>query len=830
MFAATGLAPAVILLGSGWLVAAIDSPSTCQAQVAAATLTPGQLSVSNNTPTRGVGSFCEDTITIKSDGKTPGVVIIDHGVNVGGLPTFQVVSHSGDTSIFEITYSETRTLLDNYMGDGPLTLAASLDTYRVNRYNITNDTTFTNRLIQGGERYQKLNLSTAGELFLKNVGIISMTSTTPIDRLPGSFKCSDDRLNQIWQTGARTVQLMEIPAQTIPDFYLVSDQGLFAENQSPQPYSSDTSPSLMEYQLDFSVMPTKGGFGYTVLSSTLGSGIYIFVNLANSSISAHVGSTERDSPALASATLSPNFAFDEWHKVSTFVNMTQIEVNIDGQPLMNITQTSAFAGSFGLGASLGQAAYFQNVTLQSLQGHPIYSASLTQSSVLKDFLSGTNPDSISVEGARRDRISYAGDLDIAVGPMFASTNGIEFINGTLNLLAASQLLPGFFVPNAKIQQSPRTSIIQSNQTGLIGYSFNLLTAMAEFHLMTGDEDFAKRWAPTIVRMLDWSNTQLDSSGLFNVSTIFGGDWNYYDPSQSGAVAKFNAVYAFALQQTLPLLNAANVTTKTYADQLVALKSAINENLWNSTLKAYQLSDSVQDTFAQDANAFAVLANVPQGNITSSTILSTMSKELFLPAGSLAFSNASAAHGFQQLISPYSSGYHLRAAFAAKDEDSVKHLLFTLWGSMADTSNANYTGCFWETLTATGEPGLGAATSLCHAWSSAPTGELSRNVLGIQAVTPGFAQWEVSPQTLGLSWANGTHPTPHGDLAVSWTVSAEGKFRLNVTSPSGTNGTVNIPVLSGGRNVNATWLLNGEVVHGSRFSVNGGEVFKLIQTC
>lgn len=209
------------------------------------------------------------------------------------------------------------------------------------------------------------------------------------------------------------MQLMEIPAQTIPDFYLVSDQGLFAENQSPQPYSSDTSPSLMEYQLDFSVMPTKGGFGYTVLSSTLGSGIYIFVNLANSSISAHVGSTERDSPALASATLSPNFAFDEWHKVSTFVNMTQIEVNIDGQPLMNITQTSAFAGSFGLGASLGQAAYFQNVTLQSLQGHPIYSASLTQSSVLKDFLSGTNPDSISVEGARRDRISYAGKTSIS---------------------------------------------------------------------------------------------------------------------------------------------------------------------------------------------------------------------------------------------------------------------------------------------------------------------------------------------------------------------------------------------------------------------------------
>ncbi|KAF7954324.1 hypothetical protein EAE96_005451 [Botrytis aclada] len=829
MFAATGLVQAIMLLGSGWPVAAIEPSSTCQAQIAAATLTPRQLGVRNNTPTRGAGSFCEGRITIQSDGKTPGIVIIDHGMNVGGLPTFQVVSHSGNTSIFEMTYSESRTLLDDYMGDGPLTLAASLDTYRVNRYNITEDTAFTNRLIQGGERYQKLNLSTAGELVLENVGIISMTSTTPIDQLPGSFKCSDDRLNQIWQTGARTLQLTGIPAETIPDYYLVSDQGLFAENQSPQPYSNDTTSLLMQYQLDFSVMPTKGGFGYTVLGDTLGSGIYMSVNLANSSISAHVGSTERDSPALASATLDQNFAFDEWYKVSTFVNMTQIEVSIDGRSLMNFTQTSAFAGSFGLGASFGQSAYFQNVTLQSLQGELIYTASLTQSSVLKDFLSGTNPESVSVDGARRDRISYAGDVDITVGPMFASINGIDFINGTLNLLGASQLLPGFFVPTVKIQQSPRTSIIPFNQTGLIGYSFNLLTAMAEFYLMTGDVNFAKRWAPTIVRMLDWSDTQLDSSGLFNVSTTLGGGWDYYDPAQSGAVAKFNTVYAFALQQVLPLLNAANVTTKTYADRLAALKSAINERLWNPTLNAYQLSDSVQDTLAQDANAFAILANVPQGNITPSTILSTMSKELFLPAGALAFSNGSLARGFKQTISPYSSGYHLRAAFAANDEESVKHLLYTIWGSMANASNANYTGCFWETLTATGEPGLGASTSLCHAWSSAPTSELSRNVLGIQTVTPGFAQWKVAPQTLGLGWANGTHPTPHGDLAVSWAVGAEGKFNMNVTSPSGTNGTVNIPMLSGGQNANTTWVLSGKVVHGLSFFVNGGEVFKLSQT-
>ena len=96
--------------------------------------------------------------------------------------------------------------------DGPVGLAAAMDTYRVNRYNITQPTNHTNRLIQGGFRYQKLALHTPGELVLADVGVKPTTSTTPLSSLPGSFECSDEALTLIWQTGARTIQLNEIPA------------------------------------------------------------------------------------------------------------------------------------------------------------------------------------------------------------------------------------------------------------------------------------------------------------------------------------------------------------------------------------------------------------------------------------------------------------------------------------------------------------------------------------------------------------------------------------------------------------------------------------------
>lgn len=54
------------------------------------------------------------TFTIKRSKSTPGVVVLDYGINVEGFPTFQVLSAIGDTSGLEITYSESREVLDNH--------------------------------------------------------------------------------------------------------------------------------------------------------------------------------------------------------------------------------------------------------------------------------------------------------------------------------------------------------------------------------------------------------------------------------------------------------------------------------------------------------------------------------------------------------------------------------------------------------------------------------------------------------------------------------------------------------------------------------------------
>ena len=681
-----------------------------------------------------------------------------------------------------------------WQSDGPLPLAAAMDTYRVNRYNISAPGTVTNRLVQGGFRYQKLNLTSQGSLSLRNIGVQPTVDDTPVDELPGAFNSSDETLNRIWHTGARTLKLTEIPKDTVPDYYVVSPEGTIAESQAPQVLSSAAAAQLLTYDMAFNVKPLVGGFGFLVLSDTLNVGIYISCDLADNTISAYHGSTTFD-PLIKTTGLPANITLssETWYSVRAHVGTSGISVTIDGTKVTDFTQQLSFYGSLGLGASFGHKAMFRDLNVSTPEGQTIYSHTLTNSTFLPDFLSGTNSLDNIVDGSRRDRIAYTGDLDIAGGAALASTHGLKYILGSLDLLGSYQATPGFFIPTAKIQQEPLEKPLDVNITGLIGYSFNFLNAVASIFLHTGDLAFAERWAPHVKSMLDWAHSQTLENGLFNISQIsFGGDWNYYDPPQAGIVTKFNVLYAYALQECRQLLGDAGLNTAVYQERLEDLRRAIDENLWNDNLGAYHLSDGITDGFAQDANAIAILAGVNLDPTHSTERILSSLEKLVTPHGPLAFSPEVIAKGFKSYISPFASSYHLRAALASNASESARKLLTTLWEPMSNMTNANYTGTFWETLNQDGQPALGLTTSLCHGWAAGPTAELSKYVLGATPLVPGWKEFKVAPQTLGLRSAAGRVPTPHGAIEIDWRFGDDDLLTLSVEAPAHSNGTVFLP--------------------------------------
>lgn len=56
-------------------------------------------------------------------------------------------------------------------------------------------------------------------------------------------------------------------------------------------------------------------------------------------------------------------------------------------------------------------------------------------------------------------------------------------------------------------------------------------------------------------------------------------------------------------------------------------------------------------------------------------------------------------------------------------------------------------------------------SFCHGWASGPTPWMSRYVLGVRPLEPGFAKVSINPSLGSLEWAEGSFPTPRGVLRV-----------------------------------------------------------------
>jgi hypothetical protein len=60
-----------------------------------------------------------------------------------------------------------------------------------------------------------------------------------------------------------------------------------------------------------------------------------------------------------------------------------------------------------------------------------------------------------------------------------------------------------------------------------------------------------------------------------------------------------------------------------------------------------------------------------------------------------------------------------------------------------------------------------AGSVCHAFATTPVDFCQRIILGITPMTAGFGEFRFKPVALGLVYARGDVPTPHGTIHVEW---------------------------------------------------------------
>jgi hypothetical protein len=144
---------------------------------------------------------------------------------------------------------------------------------------------------------------------------------------------------------------------------------------------------------------------------------------------------------------------------------------------------------------------------------------------------------------------------------------------------------------------------------------------------------------------------------------------------------------------------------------------------------------------------------------------------------------------------------VEARFSVYDDVNALDLVRRTWGSMLARDPSS---TFWEFATQDGGVHDGSI-SLAHGWSTGALPALSRWILGVRPVRPGYSEYVIAPHPADLDWACGAVPTPSGAIRAAWQQDGGG-FTLWLDAPLGTSGRFVVPGEAPGQ-----VLLDGEPV-------------------
>ncbi|KAJ7033596.1 Six-hairpin glycosidase [Mycena alexandri] len=423
---------------------------------------------------------------------------------------------------------------------------------------------------------------------------------------------------------------------------------------------------------------------------------------------------------------------------------------------------------------------------------------------------------IIVDGAKRDRAVWPGDMGIAVPTQFVSTNDLLPTRNALSTM--------FSAIDPKTGALPESGPPLS-QLGSDTYHMWSMIGTHNYYLYSGDIAWLQGLWSNYTKAVAFLEAKVDPTvGLMNVTGLR--DWARL--GGGGFNAEGNAILYRALLTSASLATAMNLTdlAAAWTRNATTLKANFNNAFWVEELGMYR--DNVTTTLCpQDANSFAVLFNITDSPEQAASVSRGLEQN-WNDLGPV-------APELPDTISPFISGFELQAHFVAGNASRAMDLLHREWGYMLYT-NLSVESTLLEGFTANGsiwyrsyrgynyDP---AYTSHAHGWSSGPTSALTIYVLGLSVTAPQGAEWLLSPNLAGLPHAEGGFSTSLGWFGASWNVSTQGTvttFSLDVDVPEGTTGVFEVPreLLGAARGVSVT--LDGKRALGGNnaLPISGGQ--------
>ena len=507
---------------------------------------------------------------------------------------------------------------------------------------------------------------------------------------------------------------------------------------------------------------------------------------------------------------------------SACIDLTQVSVYFTAAPSQNLREYAGYfhsndellnriwyAGAYttqlaSIDPNHGNALVLEGINTDSSV------ISLPQTDIWYNNLTISNGTSVLTDGAKRDRLLYAGDMAISLPSAAYSTYDLYSGKNALEALYVLQLANG---------RLPYTGLpFSDNNATSFTYHLHTLFGTYNYYQFSGDRAWLQDYWRRFKRGVDWSLGYIDSSGLMNVTA--SSDW--LRKGMGGHNIEANALLVFVLNRAVELaetLGDEHAIFK-YSKYATSIKDAANKLLWDPSANLF-IDNETTTLHPQDGNSIAVLADLSQSNHQKSAVVAAL-KARWGKYGA----PAPEVDSIPATISPFIGGFELQAHFLAGDALSALELMRRQWGFMLNDGRMT-NSTFIEGYSADGSLHYAPypndpRVSHAHGWSAGPTSALSRFVTGLEFTGAAGKTWKIAPMLGDLESVQGGLTTSLGAFSVAVECRHGRVAAFSFKTPPGTHGQVVLPggtegVLKSGAWKQKIWLADGKAT-----GVPGGE--------
>ncbi|RAQ98717.1 bacterial alpha-L-rhamnosidase domain-containing protein [Stemphylium lycopersici] len=720
-------------------------------------------------------------------------VVLDYHQCKGGLPMFEIASATGNGLLdLTVVYSEGINGIDLPTGDGPFFLFSNaMDTYRGTTLKIIpSPTVQVVRAVyaQRSQRYQKIVLSTPNSsITFSHVGFERIRTSYPVK---STFTCSNVLLNRIWQDEVKTVDMCTVAKGETTPAWEVTTEGTKVRGQHWAPCRLGTR--WEDKTVRFQVRIENGGASWAV--HMVANGLIFCLDATERVLPVCEGlSTESTIFPVVQKGKWPlvRLDLDTWIDVEMVIRGGTVHVSLHGHQLAVVEKLNIRpllggsmnnTGSVAFGGPCQWVALYRHLSVDDLEGNNLYQNTMLladQQRTLADFQVGTNRLACTIDGAKRDRACFGGDLYVMGRSIAYSTMTFEAIAGSIELLTSHQTSDGYLGNLCPIQapihdgdDEPPTYAFYS-----LSYALLLIVAIKDYWLHTGDERIRAQCLGPLKRLMAYTAKHV-YEGVVVAPPPLSMHWFPLGGPVFGPSSALNNAYYEALR-AMSTLSDPTTAKEGYLRQARDSKTAILRHFYDSSTAIYRLSKSLPaDGICQDIKAHAMTLRLLPHHANDHEHL--IDSDCPIPRALRNMAHWDAA----KFVSPYATGFAVEALFSREQGVEAVKLIERVWGPMSDRSNANHSGGHWEAMKPDGTP-HGHDTSLVHGWSTWPVSLMPRYLAGLQPLEPGWKSFRIAPVLAGLEEVKCTLETVAGTIGIKLDiVENKGHGTLDALVPCG----------------------------------------------